>query len=107
VLATRDGGRDVRIVVVVDEDIDITNTNELMWAICSRWDPATASEIVRVPASTLNPTLTPEQKETNNWVSSCIVVDACRPQSWINEFPAVSAFTPEYKEQIMRKWNLI
>jgi UbiD family decarboxylase len=106
VLATRDGGRDVRIVVVVDDDIDITNINELMWAICTRWDPKTASEIVNVPASTLNPRLTPQQKETSDWVSSCIVIDACRPYSWINEFPAVSAFTPQYKEEIMRKWGL-
>ena len=106
VLATRDGGRDVTMVVVVDEDIDITNVRELMWAISSRWDPKTASEIVNVPASTLHPRLSPEKKESNNLVSSCIVIDACRPFDWMKEFPAVSAFTPEYKQQLSRKWKL-
>jgi 4-hydroxy-3-polyprenylbenzoate decarboxylase len=106
VLATRDGGRDVKMVVVVDDDIDITNINELMWAVCSRWDPKTDSEIVDVPASTLNPRLSPQKKESNDWVSSCIVIDACRPYSWMSEFPPVSAFSSEYKEQMSRKWGL-
>ena len=62
VLATRDGGRDTRMIVVVDDDIDITNINEVLWAVASRWDPKRQSEIVEVPASDLNPTLTPEQR---------------------------------------------
>src|ERR1043166_2414481 len=37
VLATRDGGRDTRMIVVVDDDIDITNINEVLWAVTWRW----------------------------------------------------------------------
>ena len=105
VLATRDGGKDVRMVIVVDDDIDITNINELLWAVSSRWDPKTASEIVDVPASLLNPRLPPEKRATNDLVSSCIVIDACRPYSWRKEFPPVSAVASDYKQQVTRKWN--
>ena len=105
VLSTRDGGRDVRMVIVVDDDIDITNINELLWAVVSRWDPKTQSEIVEVPASVLNPTLSPEKRANRELVSSCIIIDACRPYSWMKDFPPVSAVSAEYKQQVIRKWG--
>lgn len=104
VLATRDGGRDVRMVIVVDHDIDITDVNELLWAVASRWDPKSQSEIVDVPASVLNPSLPPAKKANNDLVCSCIIVDASRPFHWINEFPAVSGVSPEYREEVMKRW---
>ena len=104
VLATRDGGRDTRMIVVVDDDIDITNINEVLWAVASRWDPKRQSEMVDVPASDLNPTLTPEQRAANDLVSSCIIIDACRPYGRRNEFPAVSSVSPEYKATVLRQW---
>src|SRR5690606_37608304 len=36
-----------RFVVVVDDDIDVTNLDEVIWAICTRSDPATDIEILR------------------------------------------------------------
>lgn len=104
VLATRDGGRDTRMIVVVDDDIDITNINEVLWAVASRWDPKRQSEIVDVPASDLNPTLTPEQRAVNDLVSSCIIIDACRPYGRRNEFPAVSSVSPQYKATVLKQW---
>jgi 4-hydroxy-3-polyprenylbenzoate decarboxylase len=105
VLATRDGGRDTRMIVVVDDDIDITNINEVLWAAASRWDPRRQSEIVDVPASELNPTLTPEQRASEDMVSSCIVIDACRPFSRRDEFPAVSSVSAEYRQTVLKRWG--
>ena len=104
VLATRDGGRDTRMIVIVDDDIDITNTNELWWALASRWDPKRQSEIVSVPASDLNPTLTPEQRAANDMVSSCMIVDACRPYGRKDHFPAVSSVSAEYRQTVLKRW---
>jgi len=36
-----------RYVIVVDEDIDPANTEEVMWAISTRSDPATDIDIMR------------------------------------------------------------
>jgi UbiD family decarboxylase len=105
VLATRDGGRDTRMIVVVDDDIDITNINEVLWAIASRWDPKRQSEMVDVPASDLNPTLTPEQRAANDLVSSCIIIDACRPYGRKDEFPAVSSVSSEYRQKMLERWG--
>jgi 4-hydroxy-3-polyprenylbenzoate decarboxylase len=104
VLATRDGGRDPRMIVVVDDDIDITNINEVLWAVASRWEPKRQSEIVDVPASDLNPTITPEQRAANEMVSSCIIIDACRPYGRKDEFPAVSSVSSEYRQIVLKQW---
>ena len=105
VLATRDGGRDTRMVIVVDDDIDITNINEVLWAVASRWDPKRQSEIVEVPASDLNPTLTREQRAAGDLVSSCIIIDACRPYGQRSEFPAVSSVSAEYRRTVLKQWG--
>ncbi|MGH7770241.1 MAG: UbiD family decarboxylase [Candidatus Binatia bacterium] len=104
VLATRDGGRDVRMVIVVDDDVDITNVNELLWAVASRWDPKSQTEMVDVPASVLNPTVSPEMKAKNDLVGSCIIIDACRPFHWRKDFPAISGISPEYKAEMLKRW---
>ena len=104
VLATRDGGRDVRMVIVVDEDVDITNMGEVLWAMSTRWDPRTDSEILDVAASILNPRLSPEDKQRGELTTSCMVVDACRPYSWKDDFPKISGISAEYKATIRAKW---
>lgn len=35
-----------RVTIVVDDDIDITNPAEVMWALATRWDPATQTDII-------------------------------------------------------------
>ena len=105
VLATRDGGRDTRLVIVVDDDIDITNFNEVMWAVATRWGPKRQSEIVSVPASELNPTLTAAERQSGDMVSSCQIIDACRPFASRDDFPPTSSITPEYREKVMRQWG--
>ena len=35
-----------RIIIIVDDDIDITNPAEVMWAVATRWDPKTATDII-------------------------------------------------------------
>lgn len=105
VLATRDGGRDTRMIIVVDDDIDITNFNEVMWAVVTRWDPKRQSEIVQVPASDLNPTVTAAERESGDMVSSCQIIDACRPFATRDAFPPTSSITPEYRAEVMKRWG--
>ena len=105
VLATRDGGRDTRMIIVVDDDIDITNFNEVMWAVATRWDPKRQSEIVQVPASDLNPTVTAAERESGDMVSSCQIIDACRPFATRDAFPPTSSITPEYRAEVMQRWG--
>ena len=89
-----------RFVVVVDEDIDPTNTFDLIWAIASRCDPDEDIDIIR---KTWSGALDPRKKVGDNFNSRGII-DACRPFDWIDEFPAVAESSPELRQKTLKKW---
>jgi UbiD family decarboxylase len=93
-----------RYVIVVDEDIDPTNLEEVMWAVCTRTDPATDIEIMH---RTWGSKVDPMRREPNPTYNSRALIDACRPYDWIDEFPAVAETSPEFIRQVMGKWGYL
>jgi UbiD family decarboxylase len=91
-----------RYVVVVDDDIDITDVNEVLWAIATRSDPATSVDILRRTWSgPLDPIIRPEQKGHN----SRMIIEAVRPWEWRDTFPATSAINDETRQKYSTKWQ--
>lgn len=91
-----------RITIVVDDDIDVTDLDRVMWAVVTRCDPAEGVDILRRAWSTrLDPLAYPEDdRQLNNRM----VIDACVPFEKKKEFPEVATTTPGYKAEIMKKW---
>ena len=91
-----------RYVVVVDDDIDITKSDDVIWAMCSRSDPERSIEILRrCWSGPLDPAIPREEKG----FSSRALIDATRPYEWRDKFPAVSGHSPELKERVRKKWE--
>ena len=85
-----------RYVIVVDDDIDVSNLEELIWAMLTRSDPATSIDIIRNAWRTpLDPRIEPERKAKGDFTNSRAIIDACRPWHWRDKFPKVNAPTPE------------
>jgi 4-hydroxy-3-polyprenylbenzoate decarboxylase len=85
-----------RYTIVVDDDIDVSNLEEVVWALLTRSDPATSIDIIRNAWSTpLDPRIEPERKEAGDYTNSRAVIDACRPYHWRDKFPAVNLPSPE------------
>ena len=81
-----------RYVVVVDDDIDPSDLQEVMWAMLTRSDPATSIEIIRNAWSTpLDPRIEPERRAVGDYTNSRAIIDACRPFHWRDKFPEVKA----------------
>jgi len=77
-----------RYVVVVDEDIDVTDLNDVMWAIITRSDPATSIDIIhRCTSSALDPRMSPEDRASGRLFNSRAIIDATRPFEWKDQFP--------------------
>ncbi len=94
-----------RYVVVVDEDIDPTNTYDVLWAMCTRSNPENDIEIIRNSWSgPLDPILPPGGKKM---FSSRAIIDACRPYDWIADFPPVAESSPEIRKEVAEKWQEI
>ncbi len=91
-----------KYTIVVDEDIDVTNLEEVLWAVCTRTDPATSIDFIRRAwASKAEPMLRPGEPAFN----SRAVIDACKPFEWIADFPRVAEADPAYLRELEKKWT--
>jgi 4-hydroxy-3-polyprenylbenzoate decarboxylase len=91
-----------RYVIVVDDDIDPTNLEDVMWAVCTRSEPSEDIEIMKKSwGSKADPMLRDHRRPYN----SRAIIDACRPYDWINEFPRVAQASPALLRSIRHKWS--
>src|SRR5829696_808499 len=89
-----------RFVVVVDDDVDPTDMFDVMWAICTRCDPAGDIDFIRRTWSgPLDPML--DKASSTN---SRVVIDACRPYERLTDFPPVARASPELIAQVKAKF---
>ncbi|MCC6887323.1 MAG: UbiD family decarboxylase [Hyphomicrobiales bacterium] len=90
-----------RFVVVVDYDVDPTDMFDVMWAICTRCDPAEDIEVMRrMWSSPLDPRI--HRGTAHN---SRAVIDACRPFERLRDFPAVATASPELRRKVEAKFK--
>jgi 4-hydroxy-3-polyprenylbenzoate decarboxylase len=95
-------------VVVVDEDVDPSNLNDVMWAVTTRCEPSEQIDIVREAwSSALDPRIPEEDKRRGVTSHSKAIVDACRPFPWIDRFPQTSALTQDEARAIEAKWGKV
>lgn len=92
--------------IIVDDDIDITDPEEVLWAMGTRCD-VEKIDIIRDIWSAMTPPLVKPQLKAGKFpVSSRAIVDACRPFNWKNEFPLVNVFSNEYKNEVAKKFGI-
>jgi UbiD family decarboxylase len=97
-----------KMVIVVDDDIDVSNFEQLMWAMVTRCDPATSIDILRrMRTSPADPRLLPEQRRMKDLTNSRMVVDATRPYDWLDKFPRVNAPSPESVRKGQEKFGYL
>jgi UbiD family decarboxylase len=100
--ATRNG----RWIVIVDDDIDPTDLNEVLWAMTTRCDPATDIERLDGCWSTpLDPLLPPDRRDSGNHTNSVAIFYAVRPFHQRNQFPKVSRAPRELRRQVVEKYR--
>jgi UbiD family decarboxylase len=90
-----------RFVVVVDEDVDPTNLEEVIWAMCTRCDPAEDIDILR---RTWSGPLDPRLPKGTTWNSRGII-DACRPFDMLKDFPPVVKASAELRAAVLEKFK--
>ena len=96
-----------KYVVVVDDDIDVTNLEELMWAMLhalrpgdlDRHHPQRLVHAARSVASR------PSDKERGNFTNSRAIIDACRPFHWKDQYPNVNTPLPEIARKAKEKFG--
>lgn len=111
----RAGAYGGKFYIVVDEDVDITNLHDVIWAVSTRCDPGEAIDFVRgVWTSPADPAIRPGKRAMTHGQTTLrhgyrmdrVLIDACRPYDWIDEFPKVNSFPEDLKQAIARKWSV-
>ena len=98
-----------KYVVVVDDDIDPTNTDDVLWAVCSRTNPAESIEFIRDSwGMNLDPMVEHgEEYRLQELSMSRGIINACKPfrRALRGEFPPIVESSPEVREAVRKKWS--
>lgn len=90
-----------RYVVVVDDDIDASSLDEVVWAMSTRTDPEVDIAVIgRTWGSKLDPML-PDGAPAHN---SRAIIDACIPFERLSTFPKVSQGDPAHLAKVAADW---
>jgi UbiD family decarboxylase len=93
-------------IMVVDEDIDPSNIKEVLWALCTRCEPAEDIDFVSQCWGTwLDSRLPPEKRQRKQLDHSTALINACKPYHWKDEFPRDIKLSPEKLNELKNKWG--
>jgi 4-hydroxy-3-polyprenylbenzoate decarboxylase len=90
-------------IIAVDDDVDPTDMNEVMWALSTRCHPAEDIDIIRKTWST---GLDPSQFEMERRpYGSKALIDACKPHRHLKQFPPTTLLRREVYERVAARWG--
>ena len=95
-------------MIVVDDDVDVTNMEEVIWAAMTRADPMTDIDFIRNAwASPADPRIVPEERAKGNMTNSRMIIDACRPFHWRDKFSPITKARPEIAKKAREKFGYL
>lgn len=95
--------------VVVEEDIDPSNIDQVLWAMTTRARLDRQIHIIpECHTNNVNTTLSPTEKmagETQRPITAGrVVIDACRDLSWKEDWYPIARISPELRDKLINKW---
>ena len=95
-----------KFIVVVDDDVDVTNLNHLLWAMLTRTDPINSIHFIKGSWDSIaDPALPPERREVGDNTHSVAIIDACRPWHWRHQFAETNTPSPEVTKKAQDKFG--
>jgi UbiD family decarboxylase len=90
-------------VIVVDEDVDPTDLNDVLWALSTRCHPSEDLDILRNTWSTgLDPSQYPPEARP---YGSKALINACKPHRHLNQFPKSTALRRSVYDRVGARWT--
>jgi UbiD family decarboxylase len=89
-------------IIAVDEDVDPTDFNDVLWALSTRCHPAEDIDTLR---NTWSTGLDPSQFETEaRPYGSKVLINACKPHRYLKQFPPSTLLRREVYERVAARW---
>jgi 4-hydroxy-3-polyprenylbenzoate decarboxylase len=93
-----------RYVVVVDEDIDPTDTDQVLWAMCTRTDVIQDIDVIKRCWSTSLDPMAYVGEDGRSFYNNRMLIDACRPYDRIKTFPAIVRISDAAAKRLRTRW---
>ena len=95
-------------VIVVDDDVDVADLEQLMWAALTRSDPATSIDFITGTwTSPADPRVHPDERAAGNLTNSRMIIDACMPFHWRDRFPAINRPSAEMVAEARHRYSYL
>jgi len=98
------GGYEARYVIVVDDDVNIYDINDVLWAVCTRADPEKGIDILRRTWGDKTDQIH-YYDPTNPGLTSIAIIDATRPYEHIDRVPKVCGTSRELLDKVKDKFK--
>ena len=90
-------------IIAVDDDVDPTDMNQVMWAMSTRCNPQDDLDISRNTWSTgLDPSQFPAEKRP---YGSKALIDACKPHRYMSQFPKSTKVRQTVYDSLAARWS--
>jgi 4-hydroxy-3-polyprenylbenzoate decarboxylase len=90
-------------IIAVDDDVDPTDLNQVMWALSTRCDPSSDIDLLRKTWSTgLDPSKVVVEERP---YGSKALIDACKPHRYLQQFSPRTLLRRSVYERVTRRWH--
>jgi 4-hydroxy-3-polyprenylbenzoate decarboxylase len=90
-------------VIVVDEDVDPSDFNDVLWALSTRCHPSEDIDILRNTWSTgLDPSRFPAEMRP---YGSKVLINACKPHQHLESFPQSTLLRRSVHDRVRERWT--
>jgi 4-hydroxy-3-polyprenylbenzoate decarboxylase len=90
-------------IIVVDDDVDPSDFNDVLWALSTRCHPADDIDILRNTWSTgLDPSRFPPELRP---YGSKVLINACKPHQQLKSFPPSTLLRKSMHDQVRERWS--
>jgi 4-hydroxy-3-polyprenylbenzoate decarboxylase len=102
VIASNTGTYGIKMVIVVDDDIDADDLPRVWWALGTRYNPLRGTQLINRGRSTpLDPAIGADE---NKFITSRIILDATIPFDWKVKPTEIKLNQPMF-DKVRAKWN--
>jgi 4-hydroxy-3-polyprenylbenzoate decarboxylase len=102
VIASNTGTYGIKMVIVVDDDIDADDLPRVWWALGTRYNPLRGTQIINRGRSTpLDPAIGADE---NKFITSRIILDATIPFEWKIKPTEIALNQPMF-DKVKARWN--
>ncbi len=97
-------GQKIKVVIVVDDDIDIRNPTDVEWAVATRCELGQGLQVLgNLQGNPLDPTMPETARVTGSNLMQKLIVDATKPVS--RPFPKVISPHPDAVARVNLNWE--